>query len=325
MKKFVFTCGDINGIGPEIVIKSIQQLSYEDTKLIYCCPENVFKDSINYLENEIQYDLIDKPEEIEKTEEKICVLNLGNADVEYGMPTKTSGKISYQSINLALDIVDAHLADAIITAPISKVALKLAGIKFPGHTEMLGARYKVKDFKMMFLSDVMSCALATIHEKLSDVPGAITKENIRETIETVSETIIKDFGVKKPRIALLGLNPHAGEEGKIGTEEIDILKPVIKEYPRICFGPFVPDAFFGTKLYQNYNMVIGMYHDQVLIPFKLLNFDQGVNFTAGLPIIRTSPDHGTAYDIAGKNLARPDSILEAVKWAATIIDGRKKK
>lgn len=326
MKRFVFTCGDINGIGPEIVIKSLQQLTYnDDIKLIYCCPKNVFTKSVGFLENKIKYKAVASIEEVANCKEKICVLDLGKAKIKYGEPTEISGQVAYESISKALDVLDANLADAIITAPISKLAFKMAGVDFPGHTELLGARYKTEDFKMMFLSEAMSCALVTIHEKLQDVPGLITEEKVEETIKTVMATLKMDFGIDNPRIALLGLNPHAGEEGKIGREEIDIIEPVVKRYPKTCAGPFVPDAFFGTRRYQNFNMVIGMYHDQVLIPFKLLNFDNGVNFTAGLPIIRTSPDHGTAYDIAGKGLARQDSMLEAVKWASVIIEGREKK
>ena len=324
MNRIVFTCGDINGIGPEIVIKSIEVLYKSNHKLIYCCPENVFTDSLKFIKSNLKFDTVKSLDELKNSLEKLSLFLLRDAHLKYGEPTKESGLTSYQSIIKSLDIVDAKLADAIITAPISKLALMYAGINFPGHTELLGDRYNLSDFKMMFLSDEMKCALATIHEKISDVPQLLNETLLDETFQTVISSLKNDFGMQEPKIAVLGLNPHAGENGKIGREEIDIINPVIKKYEKYCSGVFVPDAFFGKKLHLKFDAVIGMFHDQVLIPFKLLNFDKGVNYTSGLPIVRTSPDHGTAYDIAGQGVAKPDSIIEAVKWAEVIINSRRK-
>jgi len=218
-------------------------------------------------------------------------------------------------------------ADAVVTAPISKEALGMAGIEFPGHTEMYAEWAGVKDFVMMFLSGKMKCALITIHEPLRKVPKLITPERILRTLRVVLSALKRDFNIKEPSVAILGLNPHAGENGRIGIEETDIIIPALKNsgFQEFISGPFVPDAFFANKLYKKYDMVIGMYHDQVLIPFKLLNFSSGVNFTAGLPFVRTSPDHGTAFDIAGKNAADEGSLLEAFYAARKIIQNRKRQ
>ena len=178
---------------------------------------------------------------------------------------------------------------------------------------------------MLFLSKQMKCGLVTIHKPIREVSKSITKVSLSNALSALHNSLVKDFGKSNPKVAVLGLNPHAGEEGKIGNEENDILKPVIDSFKQAKpEGPFVPDAFFGNNLYKNYDAVLGMYHDQVLIPFKMLNFNNGVNYTAGLPFIRTSPDHGTAFDIAGKGIASEESMVQAVYWAEKIFYNRKK-
>ena len=176
---------------------------------------------------------------------------------------------------------------------------------------------------MMFISDEFKCGLLTIHEALINVPNLIDSKRLSITVETILNSMKVDFKIDNPSLAILGLNPHAGENGHIGREELDVIIPFIKEKTDNLCGPFVPDAFFGNKSYNKYDFILGMYHDQVLIPFKMLAFERGVNFTAGLPIIRTSPDHGTAYDIAGKFKANPTSMIEAYKWAKLILTNRK--
>ena len=184
----------------------------------------------------------------------------------------------------------------------------------------------VSNFVMMFLSKKMNAALATIHEPIINVPKLINLKNLKNKLNVIINSLVTDLGIKNPKIAVLGLNPHAGEEGLIGKEEQSILRPLLNlnEFSNYLSGPFSPDAFFANRLYKNYDLVLGMYHDQVLIPFKLINFGSGVNYTAGLPIVRTSPDHGTAFDIAGKSLANESSFLEAYKYAKKIVNNREK-
>ena len=182
-----------------------------------------------------------------------------------------------------------------------------------------------KNFIMVFTSKELNAAIITIHEPIKKVAKLISAKNIKKKLEVVVNMLVNDFGIPDPKIAILGLNPHAGEDGVIGNEEVKIISPLIKEssYSKYLSGPFSPDAFFGTRNYKNFDLVLGMYHDQVLIPFKLLSFSSGVNYTAGLPIVRTSPDHGVAYDIAGKNIADESSILEAFYLAEKIVNNRK--
>ena len=176
----------------------------------------------------------------------------------------------------------------------------------------------------MFVSKTMKAALTTIHIPIKQVSKKITTTQLQKTFSVISQSLISDFNISQPNIAMLGLNPHAGENGNIGVEEKNIISKFIKSNLKYVDGPFVPDAYFGNRLFKNYDCTIGMYHDQILIPFKLLNFNKGVNYTAGLPTVRTSPDHGTAFDIAGKGIAKPDSMIEAFYYAAKIVASREK-
>ncbi|MCX6149780.1 MAG: 4-hydroxythreonine-4-phosphate dehydrogenase PdxA [Ignavibacteriales bacterium] len=323
MKKFIFTCGDVNGIGPEISIKAINRIYNPSlNKIFFLCPKNVFDNTTNQVVPNFPFEVISKYSNSDG--EKVTVINFDKAKLKVGFPTKNSGMISYKAIRISYNLAISKKVDAIITSPISKTALSLANIKYPGHTEMLAEWSSVNNFMMMFLSDKIKCGLLTIHKPISKVAKLITKKRILRSIEVVANSLKQDFGIRQPKIAILGLNPHAGESGLIGKEEKKIIVPAMEKssYSKFCYGPFVPDAFFANKSYLNYDFVLGMYHDQVLIPFKLLNFHSGVNYTAGLPIIRTSPDHGTAYDIAGGNKADENSLVEAFNYANKIIDNR---
>jgi len=325
MNKFAFTCGDINGIGPEIAVKALNKLyKRKSTGLIFICPENVFRQTIKKTRIDFKYDIIDKKELTGL--QNVSVLNIDVADQTIGAPTKESGEASFRSIKTSFELANEKIVDGIITAPISKTALKLAGINFPGHTEMYAGWCRKNNFAMTFLSAKMNAALLTIHEPIKKVSRLITEDLIRSKFDLLLEMLRNDLKINSPRIAVLGLNPHAGENGYIGREEEEIIKPVIKlaKYSKNFFGTFSPDAFFANRLYSKYDLVLGMYHDQVLIPFKLLNFGNGVNYTAGLQIVRTSPDHGTAFDIAGKNKADESSILHAFYYAEKIVNNRKK-
>jgi len=325
MKKFIFTCGDVNGIGPEILIKAINKIYHPTKSKIYLlCPSEIFGLTSKIIKPIFPFK-VEKKFSDDKTD-KVIIIDLAKGEQHLGEATKQSGQLSYKAIKISFDLAYKGKINAIITAPISKTALKFAGIKYPGHTEMYSGWCKVNNYMMMFLSTDFKCGLVTIHEPIKNLHKIITENKIRKSIDTIVNSLLNDFGIIKPSIAVLGLNPHAGENGNIGREEEKIIKPALEKskYKDLCAGPFVPDAFFANKLYLKYDLVLGMYHDQLLIPFKLLNFNNGVNYTAGLPIVRTSPDHGTAFDIAGKGIADESSIIDAFFWADRISDARKK-
>lgn len=326
MARLVFTCGDINGIGPEICIKTFNKIfNPSKREIIFLCPSDVFKKTLKIFPLHADYQVISDKSAGLIDSKKITVIDLGKYKQRIGKPTAYSGRASYNAIVDAVKLCRSGFADAMITAPISKTALQMAGLKFKGHTGLLASLTGSRNYLMVFLSDEMVCGLTTIHVPLKSVSRLITTGLLRDTIKTLNDSLVGDLGFRNPEIAVLGLNPHSGEDGHLGNEEVDIIMPAIKSLKGIKVrGPFVPDSFFGKHLYKNYDAVLGMYHDQVLIPFKMLNFEKGVNYTAGLPIIRTSPDHGTAFDIAGKGVADESSMIQAVRWAEKIIINRNK-
>jgi 4-hydroxythreonine-4-phosphate dehydrogenase len=327
MLRLSITCGDINGIGPEISIKAINKIYKPGRRKInFFCPANVFEYYSSILKPAFDFQISKSIDSSNKQSEIVSVIDIGKTKIDLGKSTALAGAVSFKAIKSAFDSIQKKYADAIITAPVSKTSLLLAGIDYPGQTEIFAYLCKSKKYMMIFLSSKMICGLATIHEPIKNVSRLITKKRLELAINILNETLRNDLGIKSPLIALLGLNPHAGEKGKIGKEELEIIDPLINSLSNKINidGAFVPDAFFATKQYLNFDAVLGMYHDQLLIPFKMMNFNRGVNFTAGLPLIRTSPDHGTAYDIAGKGIADESSMVEAVKWAEKIIINRKK-
>ncbi|MFA6979442.1 MAG: 4-hydroxythreonine-4-phosphate dehydrogenase PdxA [Ignavibacteriaceae bacterium] len=323
--RLFFTCGDCNGIGPEIVIKTLSHFYKKNKhKLYFAVPKNIFEEGLNLLQLDFDYEVVKKLEQSSNKKNVISVINLGNNKTAFGKPTKTSGEIAYKSLQESFYAVEKKFADCIITAPISKEAFNKAGVEFPGHTELFASWTKSENVVMFFHSSKMKAALLTIHIPLKSVPFSLDSNLIRKKVDIILTTLKRDFNIEKPRIALLGLNPHAGENGLLGDEEKNIFSPFINDYKEYVRGPFPADAFFGMHLYKQFDVVIGAYHDQVLIPFKMLSFSDGVNFTAGLPIVRTSPDHGTAFDIAGQGIADPSSIIHAAKLAIQICENRMK-
>ena len=323
MTRIIFTCGDINGIGPEIVVKAFATIFKKNNKnqIAFVCPKNVFEFYYKLTKAMFRYQ-INNGQSFSTSH--LNLIPLTDAKLKFGYPTKASGKIAFQSIMKSLNLIDNKLADVLVTAPISKEAFSLAKINFPGHTELLAKHELNNNYMMLFLSEEINAGLLTIHIPISIVSKLIKKKRIVNAIDMLYYTAIRDLGIQNPKIAVLGLNPHAGEGGLIGNEEENIIKPAIKLLQKKInvSGPFVPDAFWGNRTYKKFDMILGMYHDQVLIPFKLLNFNNGVNFTAGLKLIRTSPDHGTAYDIAGLNKADESSILQSYKYAIKIFQNR---
>ncbi len=325
MTRVVFTCGDINGIGPEIAVKSFSKIFQKknSNQIIFVCPKNVFEFYYELSNSSFNYLVVDK---YPLSNSRLNLIPLPDSKFNPGKPTALSGRIAFKSINKSLELIHSDKADVLVTAPISKKAFNLAKVNFPGHTELLAKSENNNNFMMLFLSEKIRAGLLTIHTPISKVSTLISKERIIKSIKLLNFTAQRDLGILNPKIAVLGLNPHAGENGLIGNEEERILKPAIKSLQNKfdVSGPFVSDAFWGNKTYKKFDMILGMYHDQVLIPFKLLNFNSGVNYTAGLNLIRTSPDHGTAYDIAGMNKANESSMLQSYKYAIKIFHNRKR-
>ncbi len=323
MTRVIFTCGDVNGIGPEIAVKAFSKIfsKKNNNHILFVCPNNVFQYYYKITRATFKYQIADNNS---FSTSHLNLITLNDTELKLGYPTKESGKIAFQSIKKSLELIDKNYADVLVTAPISKEAFSLAKINIPGHTELLAQHENSNNYMMLFLSEKVRAGLLTIHSPISKISKLIKKENLLKAIALIDTTAKKDLGINKPTIAVLGLNPHAGENGLIGNEELEVIVPVIKSLQKRfdVSGPFVPDAFWGNKTYKKFDMILGMYHDQVLIPFKLLNFNSGVNYTAGLKLIRTSPDHGTAYDIAGLNKADESSILQSYKYAIKIFQNR---
>ena len=326
MRRFIFTCGDVNGIGPEITIKALNKVTRSSNdRFIFVCPSNIFYKTAEIIKPNFRFLETNNLNGINNS--KVILFNTGSIKMKFGAVTKESGEAAFRSIETALKICKWNSNDAIITAPISKTAIQLAGYHFPGHTEIFAGHYGVKNYVMMFLSKKMNAALATIHEPIKKVPGLISQVKLSKKLDVIIQSLKMDLRIAAPRVAVLGLNPHAGENGIIGNEEEKIISPLIKnrKYSDYLSGPYSPDAFFANKLFNKFDLVFGMYHDQVLIPFKFMNFGAGVNFTAGLPIVRTSPDHGTAFDIAGKGIADESSIISAYNYAKIILCNRNRR
>lgn len=325
MKKFAFTCGDINGIGPEICIKALNNLTpgIKDFQFILIIPENIFYKTSRIIKPGFKFVLNDNY--TDNTDPATQIILLKSFQQSIGKPTDSSGEAAYNALKTSFQLLKKNLIDAVVTAPVSKTALKMAGIrKYPGQTEMFADWCGVKDFVMTFLSKKLRVSLYSIHIPLKEVSKSLSEKILINKLEVLINMLKFDLGLKRPKIAVLGLNPHAGENGIIGIEEKEILIPVLRKQLIRNFveGPFSPDAFFAKRIFEKYDMVFGLYHDQVLIPFKYINSGRGVNFTAGLPIIRTSPDHGVAYDIAGKGIADESSMLEAFNYAYLILKNR---
>jgi len=329
MKRIVFTCGDINGIGPEIALKTINKITSKNkaTQVILIIPENVFTNASLLIRPRFSYQIAKDLTFDNFSSSQVVILTTKSFKQNIGKPTTSSGEAAYLALKLSFDLLNKKLADAVVTAPVSKTALKLAGVKYPGQTEMYADWCGVKNFVMTFLSKKLRVALYSIHIPLKKVSKSLNLKVLSAKIDAVISMLNIDLGINNPKIAILGLNPHAGESGIIGKEEKELIEPLIKNknYRGILYGTFSSDAFFANRKFNNYDLIFGLYHDQVLIPFKFINAGKGVNYSAGLPIIRTSPDHGTAYDIAGKGIADESSMLEAYMYAKLILSNRKKR
>jgi 4-hydroxythreonine-4-phosphate dehydrogenase len=317
--------GDFNGIGPEIIMKSLKDKTIADffTPIIFgsgklfTYQKNIFKLNLNF--NYIT-------ETSQAQNGKLNMLNLvkDNSNVELGKPSEESTKMAIDSLEAATEALMKGEIDVLVTAPINKDEMVKMGFKHAGHTGYFEEKFNKKGL-MFLVTDGLKVAVSTHHIPISQVAENISKEKIKKQIKALNQTLIEDFSISKPKIAVLGLNPHSGDGGVIGNEEIEIISPAIKELSDqgiLAFGPFPADSFFQPSKYQSFDAVLAMYHDQGLAPFKTLAYEEGVNYTAGLPFIRTSPDHGVAYDIAGKNIADEQSFMEAIFMAIKIFKNR---
>jgi len=325
--RIAISVGDFNGIGPEIILKSLTQKDLGKSTPIVVCPKQILQEASESLSLPINFHLASDVSEIKDGTINILQIETHQLENTPGVLTAQSGLVAMKSIERCIELCVSNSSDAMITAPISKEAINLAGYKIPGHTEFLADQTHTESVLMMLVSRNLRVALVTAHTPIRKVAQTITRELIQTKLEILADSLIMDFGISKPKIAVLGLNPHAGDGGVIGTEEIDTISPLLKEIKAkrgdiTVRGPYPADGFFGQQLHKEHDAILAMYHDQGLAPFKLLSFGKGVNFTAGLPIIRTSPDHGTAFDIAGKGVANPSSFNEAYTLAVELANKR---
>jgi 4-hydroxythreonine-4-phosphate dehydrogenase len=325
--KIGITHGDINGIGYEIILKTLSEnyitdlcvpIVYGSSKIAAYYRKNIG------LEN-FSFNLIKHPSEANLKRPNLINVLTDEYKAEPGIPSPTSGKAAFISLERATEDLKRGLLDAIVTAPIDKHAIKSANFDFIGHTEFLQQKFGSQNVLMFLISENLKIATVTNHVPLQEVKSLINTSIILEKLKILNQSLIKDFGITKPKIAILGLNPHAGDNGIIGKEENEIIVPALKlarEEKIMAMGPYPADGFFASLSYKKFDAVLSMYHDQGLIPFKLLSFETGVNFTAGLQVIRTSPAHGTAFDIADKNMANPSSFRHALYAAIDIYKKR---
>ena len=321
-----FSIGDLNGIGGELILKIIKEreLLKSFTPIIYASAKviNFLNDHFKYLINfnEINHVRQALPYEIN-------VLNVWTEDIEikFGEPTKESGKYAVLSLQSSVKDLKLNLIDVLVTLPINKHNIQSKKFNFPGHTDYISNVLNGESL-MFMVSKELKVGLLTDHVPINKVSSLINESLITKKINIIINSLRMDFGISNPKVAVLGVNPHTGDNGVIGIEDDTIIRPAIdnlKKSGNLIFGPYSADSFFGSKQYQNYDAIVASYHDQGLIPFKTLTFGKGVNFTAGLDRIRTSPDHGTAYEIAGKGIANLESFEEAILTAIMIYRNRK--
>ncbi|WP_341225187.1 4-hydroxythreonine-4-phosphate dehydrogenase PdxA [uncultured Arcticibacterium sp.] len=320
--------GDINGIGPEVIIKALSSSSINKicTPVIYGSGKHLskYKSLLGY--NDWLFSTVQNTRQLNK--KQINLVNCYNGphfELALGTVQKEAGQLAFQALDRATQDLKSGYIEALVTAPISKDNTQGEGFKFPGHTEYLANEFQAEDVLMFLVSEELRLGVVTGHIPIEQVKKNINKKQIKTKLDLMLNSLKVDFKIQKPKIAVLGLNPHAGENGLLGKEEVEIIEPLINEYRKkgtLVFGPFPSDGFFATQQWKQYDAVLAMYHDQGLTPFKMLAFDSGVNFTAGLSAVRTSPDHGTAFDLAGKGEADSGSMLQAIFSAVEIYKNR---
>jgi 4-hydroxythreonine-4-phosphate dehydrogenase len=326
--KVGITHGDMNGIGYEIIMKTFhdQRMLESITPVVYGSSKvaSYHRKSLNI--SEINFNLVKNAAAAIPKRMNIVNIIHDEVKIDLGKSTEIAGQLAFKALEAATQDLLQHHIDVLVTAPFNKKNMQSADFNFPGHSEYLSEKAGGKEHLMLMVCDKLRVGVITGHIPLKDVPVAVTTELILRKIDLMNRSLIRDFGIRKPKIALLGLNPHAGDQGVIGNEDQQVIVPAVEQAwnkGMIVYGPYSADGFFGSNNYLKFDGILAMYHDQGLIPFKTLSFDKGINFTAGLPFVRTSPAHGTAYDIAGKNEASHNSFREAVYLAIDIFNNRK--
>ncbi len=326
--KIGITTGDLNGIGLEVLIKT-----FEDKRMLQSCTPILYgsSKSLSYHRNvfkkhDFKYNIISTPEKCKNDAFNIINCWEEQVDINLGVPDVKHGLYSLKALEAVAYDISQNKIDAIITLPVNKKHISTEKPQFTGQTEFFSEKFETKESLMMLVSDNIKVALVTNHVPVKDIASHITGDKIMTKLKLMDESLKRDFNINGPKIAVLALNPHAGDEGLIGSEDDNIVRPVIKDANEkeniLAFGPFAADGFFGSGNFRNFDGILAMYHDQGLVAFKALSFGEGVNFTAGLPYVRTSPDHGTAYNIAGKFIANHESFQKAVFMAQDILKNR---
>lgn len=323
--KVGISIGDLNGVGSEIVLRM-----FEDSRMLEFCTPVIFASikTMSFVKNhfKLKINLNSINDLSQVVSGKVNVVNCWkeHVNINFGKEDLKIGEFAIKSLQAATQALKSEAIDVLVTAPINKHNIQSEEFKFPGHTDYLAQELEGNSL-MFMVNDDLRVGLLTDHVPVKDISSHITKELIEEKIQTVYNSLVQDFRIRKPKIAVLGINPHTGDNGVIGNEDDTVMRPAlqkIKESGKLVFGPYAADSFFGSNNYKNFDAIIASYHDQGLIPFKTLSFGQGVNFTAGLSRVRTSPDHGTAYEIAGKGIADVGSFKEAVFSAIQIFKNR---
>lgn len=323
-----FSIGDINGIGLEIIIKSLG-----DNRILDICTPIIFGNNkcINFYKKSLadtpfQYQII---KELSKIHTKsVNIYNCWEEEIQItpGQLNESGGQYARESLLAATNALKEGIIDILVTAPIHKSNIQHESFSFTGHTPFLKSYFEIDEVVMLMVAENMRVAVLSEHVPISEAAKYVTEANISKKLEIINNSLKRDFGIDRPKIAVLGLNPHAGDEGLVGREELDVIVPAIRNINNnkgiLAFGPYSADAFFAKGHYQQFDAVLAMYHDQGLIPFKSLAIGEGVNYTAGMPVIRTSPDHGTAFDIAGQGVANHLSLLESVYLGIDVLQQR---
>ncbi len=326
--KVGITHGDFNGISYEIIIKTLldNRLLEMFTPVIYGSSKiaSYYRKTLNF--QDINFNLVKKAEYANSKRTNIINCYDQEVKIEIGKQTNIAGELAFLALEKAIEDLNHNTLDLLVTAPINKKNIQSEKFNFFGHTDYLANKYNTNDHLMIMVSNNLRIGILTGHIPVREIANTITEDMILKKIRIMNKSLQMDFGIRKPKIAVLGLNPHAGDDGLIGSEEIEIITPAIKQANNekiLAFGPFPADGFFGSSQYTSYDGILAMYHDQGMLPFKSFAFDYGINFTAGLPIIRTSPAHGTAFDIAGRNIASANSMRQAIYTAIDIHKNRK--
>jgi 4-hydroxythreonine-4-phosphate dehydrogenase len=321
------THGDVNGVSYEIIIKTLQdqRLTEVYTTIVYGSSKvaSYHRKALNI--NDFNFNLVKKADQAHPRRANIVNIHDEEIKIDLGKSTPIGGELALLSLEAAVEDLLHNQIDVVVTAPINKKNMQSPGFQFPGHTEYFAQKFHADDYLMLMVNNTFRVGMVTGHLPISEVAGSLTTDLILRKIRIMDQSLKRDFGIVKPRIAVLALNPHAGDEGLLGPEENNIIRPAVeKAFAQniLAFGPYPADGFFGAATFRQFDGILAMYHDQGMIPFKLMSFEEGVNFTAGLSVVRTSPAHGTAYDLAGKDLASPEAFRNALYMACDIFENR---